>query len=457
VLQKILYNIYNIKCENGEIKKMKKINGKLVRDIDYVNKLRGEWIEASSENNKKLEQQSKSALISNKKNIYKLALWSLNRDGDTYNYVLYNIKKVAKKNKLKVIEEVNSWKHAERLLQSIDLRLILNVSISLKQTFESDLFPSGKLYINQIRDIGFNCLKYRLFFKREKVWSSNEDGEPDKFEEAYSILDLYMMIFQENYYQAMEELTKMFGIKLSNIDLENRFRNNQKKKIARNLTLLNDLKDFPNLYKYISKNIMILREINLKSNKHMVSVTKTYKRQAVFYTTARKFQEELEKTVKRLIEEGEIANVISYSTISRLFQLYRVLGLLVVVPDDQVPEEYKNNAPQKYSTMYNDFMYFTIPSYDKTIIANAERIAKKLAKAGFVISKMRREIIQEIMGKEFSDNIYSASVARYERSVVNAIAEGIEAPQEFGRIRVRGEEEEDGEVPSFLTIEDLLT
>ncbi|MBZ9621422.1 hypothetical protein G9F71_000760 [Clostridium sp. FP2] len=416
---------------------MKKANGKLVRDIDYVNNLIGQSIYAEDINNKELKKQSKSALVSNKINIYKLGLLSLNSDGDTYNYILHNIKKIAEKNTLKVVGVCDDWKSAELILQSIDLRLILNVKILLKQTFKSDLFPNEKLYINQIKDAEFNCTKYRLFFKKEKVRSSNEDGEPDKFENSYSILDLYMMIFQKKYYEAMEDLTKMFEIKMRILKIENKFRDNQKKKIERNLIALNDLKDYPNLYGYISKYIMVLRELNFKSNKHVMSISKSYEQQCVFYTTVRTFEVELAEIVKELMQRGENLNVISYSTISRLFQLYRVFGLLIVVPDDKVPKEYKDNAPQKINSMYNDFIYFTIPSYNKTTLANAERIAKKLAKAGFVISKMRRETIQGIMGKVFSDNIYCASVARYERSVINAKKEGVDAPQEFGRKRHR--------------------
>ena len=427
---------------------MKKNKGKLVRDIDYINNLMGQCAYAEDVNNEKLLQQSKSALVTNKTNIYKMALLSLNRDGNTYKFILDNFKKVAKKNTLKTIEIADTWKEAELLLQKIDLRIILNENIALKEPFKNDLFSNQTLYINQIKDFQFGCTKYRLFFRREKVKNFNEYGEPDKFEKSYTIVDLYMMIFQKKYYEAMEELTKMFKIKISNI--ETKFKNNQEKKLDKNLMILNDLKGYPSLYSYISKYMLVLRALNLKAKRHILSIDKSYKKQSVFYTTARSFEVELVQIIKEQIEEVENFGGLSYSTIDRLFQLYRIFGLLEVVPDDQVPQKYKDNAPPKVSNLYNDFMYFIIPVYDKITLAKAERIAKKLAKAGFVISQIKRKRIEEIMGKEFSDNIYRASVSRYERAVERSRVKGIDAPQEFEKKRVRiegGEDEEDDEIP----------
>lgn len=342
----------------------------------------------------------KKLLQQDKENRLKLIESDMNRDGKTFDYIIETIQKTAKKYSIKA--KVNSFKEAEKLLGEVDLRAVLGVKVELKEVFTVDLFlnfrdkKEKELYINYTKN------GYRMFYKRNQV-SFTKEGEAETFEFSLNLIDLYKMLFKTKYYETMEELCGMFKIEVKG---ELKFRQAQKEKFADNMIALANINKYPSLSELVGKNLIVLKELNLKSLMHSLTVEKSYKGETVFFAPIKEFKDEMEELGNQLIEGSEKVETLSTSTIGRLFQLYRVLGLTEMVETENVPQILLTSAP-KTNKLYVESVYYTIPQYNSVSLMKAEKVAKKLIKGGFKISQIDYEIISKLLGKKIADKAYA--------------------------------------------------
>lgn len=356
----------------------------------------------------KTQAMLKETLQRDKKSSIALIKNDINKDGETFNYIKTNFEKIAKKHAVKT--KVKAYKDAEKALKEVDLRNILGIKVELKEVFTMDLFLKHnkeeyqELYVNYTKD------GYRIFFKRKEL-SYKLSGQAETFEFSLNLIDLYEMLNEnKKYYKIMEELCNMFQIEAKK---EIKFANAQKIKHADNIIALKNIGKYPNLSELISKNLIVLKQLNDKTLDCSLTIEKSYKGETVFYAPIRKIADELKDLVKQAIEDGTEAKSLSTSTITRLFQLYRVLGLIELVEMENVPQILLTSAP-KTNKLHVEPVYYIIPQYNSTFLEKAEKIAKKLNKGGFKIAEINYETIKKILGEKVADKAYSHVADRME-------------------------------------------
>lgn len=350
----------------------------------------------------------KKILQRDKKSSIGLIINDMNKDGETFKYIKANFEAIAKKHALKT--KAKSYKDAEKALKEVDLRHILGVKVELKEVFTTDLFLTygekehQELYVNYTKD------GYRIFFKRKEL-SYKLSGQAESFEFSLNLIDLYQLTHDnEKYYEIMEALCNMFKIEAKK---EIKFANAQKIKHADNLIALKNIEKYPNLSELISKNLIVLKQLNDKTLDCSLTIEKSYKGETVFYAPVRKIADELKDLVKQATEDGTEAKSLSTSTITRLLQLYRVLGLIEMVETENVPPILLTSAP-KANELHVESVYYIVPQYNSAFLEKAEKIAKKLNKGGFKIAEIKYETIKKILGEKIADKAYAHVADRME-------------------------------------------
>ncbi|MFL0163963.1 hypothetical protein [Candidatus Clostridium helianthi] len=340
-----------------------------------------------------------------------------------YKYFEDNFKQIAKEysycgKKAKTFDEV------KKLICKIDFRPFFNLTYDLRESFQTffyyrELGIFYPAYINSIKVKDINGREYtafKMFIGTGKRAIIGTD-KIEEFEISLNFIDIYGAMFKKNYYEAMEELAKMLGIEINNKDTK--YRREQKVKFANNILYLSNVGDtYPNVSQLISRNLFVLKEMNLKALESTLTSKESYDKQAVFFCSTRHMEARLKDIAEQIIEEEQKIKTLSYNYIARLFVLYRVLGLLVVVNPENVPQRMTNLMPQKAHEDFYDTYFYIIPEYDSIIFAKAERIAKKIIKGGITLENISRIEIEKVMGIEFSQKIYSASVKRYQNALL---------------------------------------
>lgn len=379
------------------------INEKLyITHIDLINNLQMSVQHSEG----KTQAMLKETLQRDKKSSIALIKNDMNKDGETFKYIKANFKEIAKRNAVKT--KVKAYKDAEKALKEVDLRNILGVKVELKEVFTTDLFLTHKekepreLYVNYTKD------GYRIYFKRKEL-SYKLSGQAESFEFSLNLIDLYQLTHEDKkYYEIMEELCNMFKIEAKK---EIKFANAQKIKHADNIIALKNIEKYPNLSKLISKNLIVLKELNDKTMDYSLTVDKSYKGETVFYAPVRKIADELKDLVKQATEDGTKAKSLSASTITRLLQLYRILGLIEMVETENVPQIL---LTPKANELHVESVYYIIPQYNSAFLEKAEKIAKKLNKGGFKIADIQYETIKKILGEKIADKAYAHVADRME-------------------------------------------
>lgn len=159
---------------------------------------------------------------------------------------------------------------------------------------------------------------------------------------------------------------------------------------------------------------------------HSLTVEKSYKGETVFFAPTRDFSKEMKELGKQVTEGNKEIKTLSSTSVGRLFQLYRVLGLIEVVKTENVPQSLLVSAPTQ--KLHIEPVYYLIPRYSSVFLEKAERIAKKLVKGDFKIADICYETILKILGKKLADDVYEHVTDRiakedYINNVLNVIAE----------------------------------
>ncbi|MZK49028.1 hypothetical protein [Clostridium beijerinckii] len=398
-LDQMLTEIENIKAIKERISEAKKGND--LKQVDILNRLLSKRIT--------LRLATDLAIIYKEHKIYK--------------YFEDNFKQIAKGNSY-FGKKVKTFDEAKKLICKIDFRPFFNLTYDLRESFQSffyyrELGIFYSAYINSIKVEDTNGRKYvayKMFIETDKRSIIGTD-KIEEFEISLNLIDIYRAMFKKNYYEAMEELATMLGIDINNKDTK--YRREQKVKFANNILLLSNIADmYSNVSQLIDRNIFVLKEMNLKAIESTLTSKESYNKQAVFFCSTRHMEARLKEVAEQIIEEEQKIKTLSYNYIARLFILYRVLGLLVVVNPENVPQRMINLMPQKADKDYYDTYFYIIPEYDSITFAKAERIAKKLIKGGITLENISRIEIEKVMGKEFSQKIYSASVRRYQNALL---------------------------------------
>lgn len=327
----------------------------------------------------------------------------LNKESKELQYIINNIDKIAEKMALN--KKIRTEEEAVKLLNKIDLAKFLNLEVKENEEFKCPFFNrklDDRAYIYTINKVN----RYFLKSKPKKI----SDGNYDTFEQSYTLIDLYRIFFNKNYYQSLEELSELFNIIIINKDTT--YRKKQKEKFATNMLALSKLKDnYPYLNELLGKHLIVLKELNLVALEYMSTIERTVDKQAVFFFTSRQMEERLNIIAKQLTEKGEGFKILSYSAINRLYCTYRLLGLLTEVEKENVPTEIVQEAPIS-SGEKNDTLYYVIPEYNTVLLNKAERIAKKLKKGKFSATTHGYKEVREILGDDIAGRIYKVTAKR---------------------------------------------
>lgn len=372
-------------------------------ELEYINFLQLQIKMAEQMNNMSTAVKFKRELRTLAEDRIKEARKMLNKESGQLQFTINNIDRIARK--MPINKKVRSQEEAVKLINSINLAKFLQLEVKENEEFICPFFLrkfEDRAYIYTINKVS----RYFLKSKPKKM----DNGEYDTFEKSYTLIDLYRIFFDKNYYQALEELSELFNIIIINKDTT--FRKKQKEKFATNMLALSKLKDnYPYLNQLLGKHLIVLKELNLVALEYMSTVEKSIDKQAVFFYTARQMEERLHTIAKQLIKKNEELKILSYSAINRLYCTYRVLGLLTEVEKENIPILIIQDAPV-LTGKKNDILYYIIPEYNTILLSKAERIAKKLKNARFSATTHGYKEVREILGDKIAGSIYKVTAKR---------------------------------------------
>lgn len=291
-------------------------------------------------------------------------------------------------------ELFNTEEEVKEALKAIEAngKKIIDVNLKAnkfkKWTYNVTYITDNKMvYINKIND------KYKLFFKR------NQGVDQGIEEESFDIINLYGMIMgfdvEKDDCNVVRQLCELFDIKI-------KYWIEQEEKYDFNISTISNKKyiqsNFPILSEYIDKYWYILEDIFEYGKKYIKFSKDSFNGESVFYYARNKIYENLDEKHKvNLTIDPK-----SPSELSKLINVFCILGLLRKLQKEEVPENLRRK-PKKGDRFPN---YFTVKKYTERDFSEAEKIVIKLNEKRVSATKMEGELCKEIFGKEIYNMVY---------------------------------------------------
>lgn len=255
----------------------------------------------------------------------------------------------------------------------------------------------------------FDC----VFINGNYAWVSVENGHYRYFTKSkmgichgLDFIDLFSIYFNTDRKRTLININNMFGF-----SFDDKWRIEQKKKYENNKLLLknNDfLLRYPKLYSLIKKHIDILYAMNEIGNTNLMGRSLQYNNQAIFFSSTTYVKNN---------------HNVKYSTsvINQFINLLSVLGLIVKVKEDYIPTEYlfmSKNRMKIDKCRYNHVSFYTLPNMSD-VLSSAEDIANVLVNNNIKYYKISRNVVSDLFGEEFADEIYVQKIYRGTSKIKN--------------------------------------
>lgn len=268
--------------------------------------------------------------------------------------------------------QVSHYHDAINLLMHMNLATFLGIDVRRGENFTCGIIQGNVASINYD-----NNGKWRYFTRNKEETEGYVLG----------IIDLTEIMYNLNYYQALDKLCDMAVIHVE----EAKWLKFQKERYAVNIRAIQNAekeigKEYPKLYKYIKKHLYVLEELN----KHGISAITTEEKSVndadIFFASTRHIKERLaERGIKK-----------SYTNTNKLINMFVAIGLLTKIHLNQVPERLKEETKKfqkiKSSQVVKDYehekknchpiSFYQIPAMTSEILSEAQRRVIRLKEKG---------------------------------------------------------------------------
>jgi hypothetical protein len=233
-----------------------------------------------------------------------------------------------------LIDQINDYFKVEanrrRVVKTISEGISLIEKINLGQMLNFQVQPRKN----------FNCIFVdnniaSIACDDKGIWRYFSRNQEETVRHSLGVIDIVELIFNESYFSSVEILCE-----LSNIEVfEFKWKKNRQEMYRRNLSIIAQpnitiLGEYPILYKFVKRHLYLLREIYLHGNLVLSTESISLNNMDVFFVSSRYLEKKLEsKGLKR-----------THTSLNRLINLYVVLGLLIKVDINNLPDKLKKDA-----------------------------------------------------------------------------------------------------------------
>ena len=299
--------------------------------------------------------------------------------------------------------KVMDYKDAIKVLMSVNLFTFLGINVKRGQNFLCPIMANNLASIN---------------YDKEGNWRYfTRDG---KSTEGYvlGIIDIVEIVYNLNYFQAVSKLCDML---LINVENDKWFKNQlaryseNKKFICKSELEMSQI--YPVLFKYIRRHLYLLEELNTYGANSVTSEEKSVNGADIFFLSSRYLEKRLEvQGIKK-----------SYTNINKLLNMFTVLGLVIKVPLNQVPDRYQKETNKflmiKSSEVVKDYQlskkhchpisFYQIPLMTPELLFEAQRRVFRLKAAGIKATGViiSNKDLKKTIGDNLHDSLFKEKIA----------------------------------------------
>ncbi|NNU78162.1 hypothetical protein [Clostridium estertheticum] len=396
-----------------------KINAVDIKDNEKIKEINSKLY------NIKRQQIDKAKVYMAEDNVYK-------------KYLTENLEYI--KSRLAVNVSVKTTVEASKLLQEVDMRIIIGTDYQYAESFDSGVFLQEEYYegieltkneaecsmakIINSKDRGVDSIDYliqenvalgmwiyrvSLYTTKQKAFidfnkktkkhlyflKCNEDANDYSYSIYFDIIELFEIYNKlSNQYSAINQLCQLLNIKIE-------YEINQQSKYENNLNILQQ--DYPIkskyliLYQCLSYHVHLLKVINTEGREHINYSSNSYEGENVF-----SFSNEFigNKAVNN--ENLGMAIKCGKGTVNPKITLFCLLGLLVKIPFEELPkhQRFKTSGYEKEENSY------IVPEYTDEVLEEAERRVIMLSEAKMKPTRIAKDKVLEVFGEELYNSVY---------------------------------------------------
>jgi hypothetical protein len=333
--------------------------------------------------------------------------------------------------KIKLDITVATYDAAVEHLMQINILDALNLNRKFGQNFDCVIIPGFTASIGCQEGI------YRYFTRNPQ-----KEVHEQYF---FSIIDLFRIIYNINYYKTVMTLCKLAKINV----MEEAFVLHQKIKYADNLGIIGEADDemrarYPVLYKYIHKQFILLKEMQIQGITHLQNEKLSVNNEAIFFASS--------QYISDLFKEADIKK--GKSNVNNVLNMFCALGLLKKVPLNAVPQEYRDKAVSRAKSKAVDnaqntgkhieksdkffaVTFYQVPTYTTQVLIEAEKRAKALMSAGITATNVTTKNLEQALGVDifrdvFFDTARFTEVVKHSNKYIKEKAKALDNEDDYG-------------------------
>lgn len=319
-------------------------------------------IDASKLNTNKINKKNKALDKVEKKSTYELT---------TIPIIKYNC------SNLSSVDYKDIFKFLRR---EIDLRDFLGINAQINYKFccifHDDKSPSANISITSDGS-------YKYFCNSPNCTHYNPNG--------LDIIDIVEIQNKSNTEQALDYLCNYYNIQV--VDTE--WIKKETIKYDSNISIFNNIENFksmfPNINKVLRYGCSVAMELLSIAKNNIHNRLLQYDGNSVFFTSNRYIAKKLKKNLTRT---------------NQYINLLCVLGLLIKIPDNNVPKGMLKTAKQIAKKKgYNRISFYAIPNFLDVLDA-AEINAKLMSECRFSINSMSKVYVENLLGTDSASKTY---------------------------------------------------
>ncbi|WP_405158490.1 hypothetical protein [Paenibacillus sp. FSL H8-0283] len=262
--------------------------------------------------------------------------------------------------------------------QNLSNFLGLPSSSNFSCIFHADHNPSAKIYID-------DKTGHQIYYCFSNNCPLHNDGQ--------NIIQITERLTNYSTYTALGFLRRIYNVTYH----ETQWQKEHKGIIKRNLKFLDSPESkecYPEVFKRIRNYQKELADLNEFAKEHVVTENfATEDGTPIFFASNSFLSRELDKDVQ---------------SVSKILGLFTYLGLLIKVKDRELPEFLFKRAKHEAAKnkKHNTIQYYSIPSYDESVLDYATSKAKEFLEKGLTMKGFGRELILRTISVEEADRVY---------------------------------------------------
>lgn len=324
----------------------------------------------------------------------------------------YQDNKDAKNISIKIIEQLAGTFNADELIisyASIIRKSEETIVCTTREAATTELMLFN--YFKVELKTEFDC----IYLKTNKAWvSESHDGKHRYFSKnketsdyfSLSIVDMFRILYNCDFSKALSAAMLFTNIETEEI----KWQDEQKEKYAYNLNLLTlnieTLEKYSNLSRFITSNLSVLEYLNIIGMSRVHSIQNKVDGENIFFSSISHISKKFDATD---------------SYVSKIVNMYAVLGLLCKVSENKIPEYLYSRAKDEVKNKKWKCLvtFYTVPLYAENVLKEANRRAGILYQKKIRIANISDKSIQETLGREIADEVFGNSRLQLQKKLIS--------------------------------------